>query len=390
MSFVSLDNKEFCKGIYHKGHLHFDKIPDTISKTWKYTSYLSDRDIIYASIYAQGRGIEEMCQDELRHQWQDRKNKLNAFYNSFKQAKLPLDEICFYDLVPEQFLLEMCEIKCKVIDHVIETVKRPSNYDHLLEIEKVLVDISQKSLNLDKDFLHTKATDARARLLSTKINKYRKIEYNLFGSKTGRLTTKPNTFPILNLDSKLRSVIKPNNDILLELDFNAAEIRVLFGLAKKEQPKGDIHAWNAKRLSMTRDDVKKEIFAWLYGSSRVDRNKYENLFSVNKIVEEFYDGKRITNLYGRKIESDQFHKMNYLVQSTAADLVLEQVVKIHNFLKGRKSNIAFIVHDSVVIDLAKEDRGEVNKIISLFSGTRLGNFPVNVSAGNNYGTLRRI
>ena len=82
--------------------------------------------------------------------------------------------------------------------------------------------------------------------------------------------------------------------------------------------------------------------------------------------------------------------MNYIVQSTTSDLVLRQVLKLKQELKRKKSFIAFTVHDSVVIDLAKEDRELINLLIGIFSETDLGKFPVNVSAGKDYGTLRKI
>ena len=63
------------------------------------------------------------------------------------------------------------------------------------------------------------------------------IKYNIFGTKTGRLTTKPNSFPILTLKKEYRSILKPNNDLFVELDYNAAELRVLLTLMNVEQPK---------------------------------------------------------------------------------------------------------------------------------------------------------
>ena len=390
MTFVALDTKEWCKGIYHNGKLHFDKIPESLSRTWKYLPYLDYQNIEYASLYVAGRTIDSVCPEHLKNVWEEKKQRLKAFHNSFVEAKISLDQVCFYDLVPQQFLLEMCEVKCNIIEHVIQTYKKPDNYNLLIEIEKVIEQISRKPLNIEFSILKENIIDNRARLLLSKIKNINTVEYNLFGSKTGRLSTKPKTFPILNLDSKYRSIIKPNNDALLELDFNAAEVRVLFGLANKEQPEGDIHSWNAKRLSLTREEAKVEIFAWLYGSTKVDQKKYESLFGINKVIENYYDGKVITNPYGRKIISDDFHKMNYLVQSTAADLVLEQIIKIQKILENKKSYIAFTVHDSLIIDLAKEDKSLVNEIVKTFSNTRLGTFPVNISIGKDYGSLRKI
>ena len=390
MTFVALDNKDWCKGIYHQGQLVFDRLPENLKRTWKYSSYLSDRDVLYASLYAQGRGIDDVCPPQLAEEWQYYKKRLKAYHNSFVEAKVDLEQNCFFDLVPDQFLLELCETKVKIINNVFETTPKPENYDLLLGAEKIIHDIGNRELNVDlspiKDNLH----DTRARALMRRLKGKNKVSYNLFGSKTGRLSINPGTFPILNLDKEYKSILKPQNDLFLELDFNAAEVRTLLALSGQEQPKEDIHEWNAKRLGMTREEVKKEIFSWLYGSKKVDGSKYENLFKLNKIMNQFYDGSIIKNLFNRKIKSDQFHSLNYLIQSTTSDLVLEQLVKINKLILNKTSFISFLVHDSVVIDLSREDRELVNLIVETFSDTRLGRFPVNISAGKNYGEMRKL
>lgn len=390
MTFVTLDNKDWCKGIYHKGHLHFSHLPENLNRTWKYVPSLHNQNITYAYIFANGKNLDEVCPENLNERWRMVKNKLKAFHNSFVEAKVDLEQNCFFDLVPQQFLLELCEMKCQIIDHCVNTMKKPDNYDLLLKTERIISEISEQNLNLDVSLLKEQMYDVRARNLLEKIKKTNKINYNLFGSKTGRLTTKKNTFPILNLDTKFRNIINPINDIFLELDYNSAEARVLFGLNGKDQPKEDIHIWNARRFSITREQAKKEFFSWLYGSKQVDSKKYENLFDLNNVLNKFYDGKRIKNPYGRKIECDDFHKLNYLIQSTTNDLVFEQMDKIHKSLKHKKSFISFVVHDSIVIDLDKQDRQLVSDLVDIFSNTRFGKFPVNVSVGKNYGSMRKL
>ena len=391
MTFVTLDSKDWCKGIYHRGQLHFDNLPQTLAKTWRYASYLNDMDIEYIGLYAQGASISELCPEEQKQEWEKYKKKLKAYHNSFVEAKIDLDQNCFFDLVPKQFLLEVCEQKVKIIDHVFETHQKPQNYSLLLEVDKILNEISGRKLNLDFSILQNNLQDQRAITMFKMLKKSTdNVSYNLFGSKTGRLTTNPGTFPILNLDSKYRSIIKPTNDAFVELDFNAAEVRTLLALTGEEQPKGDIHEWNAKRLGLTREEAKKEIFAWLYGSKKIDSKKYESIFGLDKLLDQFYDGYIITNLYKRKLKSDQYHSINYLIQSTTSDLVLDQITKINKLLKNSSSFISFLVHDSVVIDLKKEDKSLVNDLIKMFSHTKLGNFPVNISIGKDYGTLRKI
>ena len=42
-----------------------------------------------------------------------------------------LNENCFFELVPQQFLLEFCDIKNKITEHVLKNYEKPKNYDFL-------------------------------------------------------------------------------------------------------------------------------------------------------------------------------------------------------------------------------------------------------------------
>ena len=100
------------------------------------------------------------------------------------------------------------------------------------------------------------------------LNKQNYIDYNLFGTVTGRLTTKPHSFPILTMRKELRRLIKPHNDWFLSLDYNGAEVRTLLALSGRPQPTEDIHSWNLKnvleRADIPREEAKTIFFAWLY------------------------------------------------------------------------------------------------------------------------------
>ena len=88
--------------------------------------------------------------------------------------------------------------------------------------------------------------------------------------------------------------------------------------------------------------------------------------------------------------ADYHHALSYLIQGTTAEMVLRQAIKIDEFLKDYKSFIAFTVHDSVVIDIPKEETNLVPKLTGLFADTELGLFKVNASFGGDFGNLKEV
>ena len=71
-------------------------------------------------------------------------------------------------------------------------------------------------------------------------------------------------------------------------------------------------------------------------------------------------------------------------------MVLRQSIKIDEFLKDYKSFIAFTIHDSVIVDISKDETNLVPKLIGLFTDTELGFFKVNASFGDDFGNLREV
>ena len=110
MLFQALDDKGQCVGVYVDGKLSFKNIPTGLTSTWDYANFLKDQDINYARLYCGGQTLDQACPDHLLDEWHEKSAKLKAFLNSFKESKVSLRENCFFDLVPERFLLDFCEI----------------------------------------------------------------------------------------------------------------------------------------------------------------------------------------------------------------------------------------------------------------------------------------
>jgi len=240
--FQTLDSKGECLGYYANNELYYQDLPENADKTWYYSSSLKDKHIEYARIYAGGLTLAEVCPDELRPTWEKITKQLKAFLKSFHTSQINLNETCIYNLIPEFFLYELCDAKNKITEHVLGTYPRPLNHDFMVDVIRMLEDIKEQPLNINIEPIMTKLLSVKGKNFARKLQKINWIcDYNPFGTVTGRLTTMPQTFPILTLHRDFRGCLHPQEDWFLELDYNAAEVRTLLGLSGTPQPTGDIH-----------------------------------------------------------------------------------------------------------------------------------------------------
>jgi hypothetical protein len=349
MLFQTLDDKTECVGIYADSKLMFDvdQFPEELRSTWSYSPYLRGMDIDFASLYLEGKPISDVIPEFLHDDWNDVSEKILAFKRSLSISKVNQDENCFFDLVPERFLTDFCEVKNSITRHVLNTIT---------------------------------------------------VRYNQFGTVTGRLTTKKNSFPILTLNKSLRHAIKPKNDYFVELDFNGAEVRTLLGMLGSNQPSGDVHDFHLAKVfgpSTTREQAKTLFFSWLYGSKKMsvspEGKKLESFYERERLLDEFYDDCTVTTPFGKIISGvDKHVALNYLVQSTTAELTLKQALKIDYLLRrdGTGSNISFLIHDAIVLDMKSEDEWLLSSIKKLMSSTNFGKFVINTKSGVTLGTMR--
>ena len=207
MLFQTLDNKEECVGLYLDGQILYpDVLPTSLTKTWDYSTYLSEHDVEYASLYCRGKSLAQVCPESLQQEWQEINKRMKAFLTSFHEAKVSLRENCFFELVPERFLLEYCHLKDKISQYVFKTYERPKDYEFLLGLAKLSDKIKYQQLNIDPGQMNLGS--ARAREFYKKVSAQKQyIEYDIFGTKTGRLTTTKSSFPILTMSREFRQIL---------------------------------------------------------------------------------------------------------------------------------------------------------------------------------------
>lgn len=389
MLFQTLDDKNECVGVYTDGSLHFDTIPAGLTKTWKYTGSVSEPQIEYAWLYTGGATLEQSCPEELKEDWDRCHRRLVAYRRAFEIGKIDLREHCFFDLVPAAFLEDLCDVKNKITEHVFNTYEKPKNYDMLDGFQRLIHKIKYQNLNLNKEGCRQLYHSTVGRRKANELMKsHYYIDYNLFGTVTGRLTTRRNSFPILTLKKEFRKLVKPHNDWFISLDYNGAEVRTFLNLSGHKQPKTDIHDWNIRNLfenEVSRDVAKTLFFAWLYNpDSDAIKTKY---YDRKKVLDKWYDGEYISTPYHRKIKVDERRALNYLIQSSTSDRVMSRAVEIDKFLDGKKSFVSHIVHDEVVVDFSDDERDLLVDVKSIFE---TDDFSANMRAGKNYLDLEEL
>ena len=402
MYFQTLDDKTECVGIYADEQLYFnlDSLPSALARTWSYSPYLRNHDVEYASLYLEGQKIEDIIPEYLKDDWSDISQRVLSFKRSLNIGHVSLSENCFFDLVPKRFLIEWCEVKNKITEYVFANVKKPLRYGFHHHVNMMLEDMSHRMINVCPETLRTYESDTKlAKQVATILGRPPFVKYSQFRTRTGRLTTRKDSFPILTLPKTLRSAVKPSNDSFVEIDFNGAEVRTLLGLLGKPQPPGDIHEFHLNNIFesiATRGDAKVAFFAWLYGSSQGDpaeRLRLTEFYNKQELLDTYWQDGTITTPYGKSMDNvDQHHALNYLIQSTSAELTLKQALKIDYLLRsqGTGSYITFIIHDSVIVDLKDEDEWLLPSILKLMSSTNFGPFEINASQGENLANLRKL
>ncbi len=111
MLFQALDNKRECYKIFCDSALHDDYSSEDLTHTWAPTHHFHSQEVEYASLWCSGKSLEEVCPEHLKARLQIVTDKAKVFVKTFYNAKINLDDVCFYDLVPEKFLMDYYEVK---------------------------------------------------------------------------------------------------------------------------------------------------------------------------------------------------------------------------------------------------------------------------------------
>lgn len=215
------------------------------------------------------------------------------------------------------------------------------------------------------------------------------VSYNRFGTLTGRMTIE--TGPsILTLKREYRKLIRPEDGHeLLSIDFAAMEARVVLYESGKRCDDQDIYGSIAAELQQDRNVVKGAIISELYGMGRELLGKRLNMSGseldgfitrikrhfntkglFDRIKSGFIKDGHITNRYGRPVFIDEpldYVLMNYYVQSTGNDVVMQGFLKLLNKFESMNLGCVpyYVLHDALLLSVPKEHVESIKRITKI-------------------------
>jgi uncharacterized pyridoxamine 5'-phosphate oxidase family protein len=284
---------------------------------------------------------------------------------------------CLYQLVKDYFELEMdIELQNKLVDA----------YKH----------VEEAGIKIDLNCFHDKFTFQHKEysLLGDKIYSY----YNLYN-----LTARPtNSFNGVNFlaipkDQDFRKCFIPQNDFLVEFDFDAYHLRLISGLIDFECPKESMHEYlgklyfNTDKLTPEQYKESKSItFKQLYGGIEKQYQNIDFFKSLNEFIEQEwkkYNAHKAlilpTGRILRKLpDMNKLKLFNYIVQNLETKENIFKILEINKLLSKKKTKLILITYDSFLFDFSQEDgKTMLKKIKTILEGK---NMLVKHKYGSNY------
>jgi len=195
--------------------------------------------------------------------------------------------------------------------------------------------------------------------------------YNLYNI-TSRPTNAFNgiNFLAFNKENGSRAAFIPQNDILIEFDFDGYHIRLIANMLNVPLPSDEsIHVILGKQYFGKQElspeeyqESKKITFRQLYNGIEEKYKHIELFFKVDQLLEAVWvKYKRnsfleLPNKRKLKIENANPQKLfNYYVQCLETVNNVKKLNDLRILFKGKKSKVILIVYDSILVDYSTED-----------------------------------
>lgn len=222
--------------------------------------------------------------------------------------------------------------------------------------------------------------------------------YNLFNI-TSRPTNAFNgiNFLAFNKENGSRAAFVPQNDVLVEFDFDGYHLRLIANMLNVPLPSNESIHVILGRQYFDKDELtpeeyqesKKITFRQLYNGVEEEYKKIELFNEIDEFIqsmwEEFKRQRSLRLPNGRKLKGKDFTPQklfNYYVQCLETVNNVKKLTALRELFKGKKSRVILVVYDSILIDYSAEDgKGFLQQIKDTLEE---GGYKVKGQKGDNY------
>lgn len=320
-------------------------------------------------------------------------SKMEHFYKIYQRKDfeffIPIDIFREYFNKESTFLFNLYESKLKVKHS--DTLERQS-YTNYKKFLIVLSLIEKSPICYSKDKIDN-LNDAGSKKYFEKLTKHRYLHkvscyYNnitLCHSDYGRLGASKSLCNLFMLNKKYREIFTPNYDTFMSIDLKANHAFYLFkslGLLDNVEIDSsfDIYSYIDDSPNLSRREKKENINPILFGGKKNSEYTKE-FFRKFPEVREFFDNKAkqcrkdgyiISELTG-KYNTINVNEPNWVGTLISFILQNETAYEMFNFVtaiysemakKNMYSNVWFVLHDEIILDVKKEEIEDIKSIIS--------------------------
>ena len=222
--------------------------------------------------------------------------------------------------------------------------------------------------------------------------------YNFF-TTTSRPSNSIHNLNFAALTPEHRKCFSPLNDVFVEFDFDAYHPRLIGDLVGYDFPNSSVHEYLSEKYGVDIDKGKNMTFQYLYGgipneiASKIEfLNMTKNL--INEMWIEFKNKKKInTHIYNRPLKEENLDNLNpqklfnYYIQSYETERNVKLLIKLHQYLLSRKTNIVHYNYDSFLFDYDRSDG--VQTIYDIKKILEENGFMTKTNVGLNYGEIKK-
>ena len=300
-----------------------------------------------------------------------RNNAMDFLSNKYYNVK-KLNEI-----IPISKHKEYCD---EVSDKILEWAKRDLNplidddgwFENggALDKVKAFYNIEKNGVKVSNDVCDIFDVRVKKHISNSKLYS----NYNLT-TTTGRPSNAFGTVNFAALPPEKRKSIIPENDYLVEFDFDAYHLRLIGDLVDYRFCSDSVHEHLAERYGCSYQESKARTFRLLYGG--IDKETREKILFFRR-VHEYINLKWneinthncvYTDIYRRKLTYDNYDDLNrnkvfnYLIQAYETESNIKKILSIHDYLLNKKTKLVLYGYDSFLFDFSNQDGVETLKEI---------------------------